>query len=150
MRWLPVVAVLLLFSPIPEAKAQVLEFSSEATEQRFRSLAKELRCLVCQNQSLADSQAGLADDLRREVLTMIEKGDSDAQIIQFLVDRYGEFVLYRPRMTAEHLCALVCSGGPLGDRPGGTGGADPSPFQSRPDTAERNRTGSRAASVRPR
>jgi cytochrome c-type biogenesis protein CcmH len=63
---------------------------------RYKDLIAELRCLVCQNQSLADSDAGLAVDLRREVLEMMEQGATDEEIMDFLVKRYGDFVLYRP------------------------------------------------------
>jgi cytochrome c-type biogenesis protein CcmH len=65
-------------------------------EQRLISIAEELRCLVCQNESLAGSRADLAEDLRREVRTLIKSGKSDAEIKEFLVSRYGDFVLYRP------------------------------------------------------
>ncbi|MCP9451481.1 MAG: cytochrome c-type biogenesis protein CcmH [Nitrospira sp.] len=67
-----------------------------AVEARLKQLASELRCLVCQNQTLADSNAPLAEDLRREVREMIAKNMSDQEIIEFLVSRYGDFVLYRP------------------------------------------------------
>lgn len=67
-----------------------------AVEARLKHLAVELRCLVCQNQTLADSNAPLAEDLRREVRDMIVKDMSDKDIIEFLVARYGDFVLYRP------------------------------------------------------
>lgn len=65
-------------------------------EQRLISIAEELRCLVCQNESLAGSRADLAMDLRREVRTLIKDGKTDAEIKEFLVSRYGDFVLYRP------------------------------------------------------
>jgi len=65
-------------------------------EQRLITIAEELRCLVCQNESLAGSRADLANDLRREVRTLIRAGKSDAEIREFLVSRYGDFVLYRP------------------------------------------------------
>lgn len=65
-------------------------------EQRLITIAEELRCLVCQNESLAGSRADLAMDLRREVRTLIKAGKSDAEIREFLVSRYGDFVLYRP------------------------------------------------------
>ncbi len=65
-------------------------------EQRLVIIAEELRCLVCQNESLAGSRADLANDLRREVRTLIKAGKSDAEIKEFLVSRYGDFVLYRP------------------------------------------------------
>ena len=67
-----------------------------ALDARLRKLEEELRCLVCQNQSLADSNAGLADDLRREVRALAVAGKSDEEIKQFLVARYGDFVLYDP------------------------------------------------------
>ncbi len=69
-------------------------------EARLKALAGELRCLVCQNQTLADSNASLAEDLRREVRDMIAKNMSDQEIIDFLVARYGDFVLYRPPLKA--------------------------------------------------
>lgn len=69
-------------------------------EARLKHLAVELRCLVCQNQTLADSNAPLAEDLRREVREMIVKDMSDQEIIDFLVERYGDFVLYRPPLKA--------------------------------------------------
>ena len=68
-------------------------------EKRLMDLSKELRCLVCQNETLADSQAGLADDLRREIREQIKAGKSDQEIISFLTQRYGQFILYRPRVT---------------------------------------------------
>jgi len=76
-------------------------FSTEAQEQRFRELAAELRCLVCQNQSLADSNADLAQDLRTELYRQIVNGNSDDQIISFMTGRYGEFVLYKPRFSTK-------------------------------------------------
>ncbi|NZA28469.1 cytochrome c-type biogenesis protein CcmH [Luteimonas sp. SJ-92] len=77
-----------------------LQFRDRAEEERFRGLVAELRCVMCQNQSLADSNAQIAHDLRREVLILMRRDLDDAQIRQHLVDRYGEFVLYRPRMGA--------------------------------------------------
>ncbi|MFY9510001.1 MAG: cytochrome c-type biogenesis protein [Rubrivivax sp.] len=65
-------------------------------EARMLRITAELRCLVCQNQTVADSHSGLADDLRRQVREMINKGSSDQQIIDFMTARYGDFVLYRP------------------------------------------------------
>lgn len=68
-------------------------------EQRLANLSKELRCLQCQNQTLADSPAGLAADLRREIREQMKAGKSDQEIIAFLTQRYGDFILYRPRVT---------------------------------------------------
>lgn len=81
--------------PVFAGEAQPLA-TDPVAEARLKHLAVELRCLVCQNQTLADSNAPLAEDLRREVREMIAKGLSDQQIIDFLVERYGDFVLYRP------------------------------------------------------
>jgi cytochrome c-type biogenesis protein CcmH len=69
-----------------------------ATEARMARLTEQLRCLVCQNQTIEDSNADLAVDLRRQIRSQIEAGKSDEQILNFLVQRYGEFVLYRPRL----------------------------------------------------
>ncbi|ALN58181.1 cytochrome C biogenesis protein ccmH [Lysobacter enzymogenes] len=77
-----------------------LRYSDPAEERRFHDLVAELRCVMCQNQSLADSNAQIAHDLRREVLDLMRQGKSDAQIKEFLVARYGEFVLYRPRVES--------------------------------------------------
>ena len=76
-----------------------LQFRDTAEEQRFHDLVAELRCVMCQNQSLADSNAQIAIDLRREVLDLMREGRSDADVRDFLVARYGEFVLYRPRVS---------------------------------------------------
>ncbi|MFT4101326.1 MAG: cytochrome c-type biogenesis protein CcmH [Burkholderiaceae bacterium] len=70
--------------------------SGAEAETRLKQLSEELRCLVCQNQTLADSNAELAVDLRNQVKAMIEQGQSDEQIKTYLVDRYGQFVLYKP------------------------------------------------------
>ena len=75
---------------------EAFKFDSKTEEQHFKDLIGELRCLVCQNQSLADSDAELAHDLRAEVYDMVQAGNSDAEIIEFLVARYGDFVLYNP------------------------------------------------------
>lgn len=75
-----------------------LVFRDGAEEARFHALTTSLRCVMCQNESLADSQAMIARDLRRQILDLMRQGRTDAQIRQFLVARYGEFVLYRPRI----------------------------------------------------
>ena len=71
-------------------------FDDPAEQERYERLIQDLRCLVCQNQSIADSNATLASDLRREVRDLMEAGQSDAQIHRFMTERYGDFVLYRP------------------------------------------------------
>src|SRR4051812_6579576 len=78
-----------------------LQFQDAAEEARFHALASELRCVMCQNQSLADSNALIALSLRHEVLELMRKGKTDAQIKDFLVARYGEFVLYNPRVEPD-------------------------------------------------
>ena len=75
-----------------------LQFADAAEEARFRALAAELRCVMCQNQSLADSNALIARDLRTQVLALMREGRSDDDIRQYLVERYSDFVLYRPPM----------------------------------------------------
>jgi len=91
--------LLLLTGPTWAQEARPLG-EDPAVEARLKQLAVELRCLVCQNQTLADSNAPLAEDLRREVREMIVKDMSDKEIIDFLVSRYGDFVLYRPPLKA--------------------------------------------------
>ena len=103
IRWL---CVLLLACASTLALAQVsdpapLQFTDRAEEQRFHALVTELRCVRCQNQSLADSNAMVAHDMRREVLAWMRQGKTDAQIQDALVARYGEFVLYKPRIEEK-------------------------------------------------
>ncbi len=81
-----------------DAPADLSILASPEQRERYQRLAEELRCLVCQNQTLADSNAELAADLRHQVETMIQAGRSDDEIKTFLVQRYGDFVLYRPPM----------------------------------------------------
>ena len=94
-------ALLLVCIAAPFALARDAQPMGEdpAVEARLNRLSKELRCLVCRNESLAESPAGLADDLRREIREQIKAGKSDQEIIAFLQARYGEYILYRPRVT---------------------------------------------------
>ena len=94
-------SLFLLFSaaftaPQVQAVLEPLKFDSSSQESRYKALIAELRCLVCQNQNLADSNAELARDLRLLTYNMILSGSSDTEIVQFMVTRYGDFVLYRP------------------------------------------------------
>ncbi|MDR2452055.1 MAG: cytochrome c-type biogenesis protein CcmH [Candidatus Accumulibacter sp.] len=96
--------------------AAPIEVDGAADEKRFNAIAAELRCLVCQNESLAASSADLARDLRREIRDMIRAGKSDAEIMDFMVDRYGDFVRYRPPLKGSTLLlwfgpALLFAGG---------------------------------------
>jgi len=80
--------------------ADTYVFKDKVTEIRFNALNKELRCPKCQNQNLADSNSPIAADLRREVYELLQQGKADIEIVDFMVARYGEFVLYRPRVSS--------------------------------------------------
>ncbi len=75
-------------------------FTDEVTETRYKALVKELRCPKCQNQNLADSNSPIAADLRREVYELLQQGKADSEIVDFMVKRYGDFVLYRPKVSS--------------------------------------------------
>jgi len=90
-----------------QADAAPLQFRNAAEESRFHALTLQLRCVMCQNQSLADSNALIALQLRREVLELMRKGMSDAQIKDYLVQRYGEFVLYKPKLEGGTLLLWI-------------------------------------------
>jgi cytochrome c-type biogenesis protein CcmH len=97
---------LLLLNALPLFAVESKEMLTDpALEARARNLSKELRCMVCQNQSIDDSEAPLAHDLRVLVRERLKAGDSDAQVVNFLVARYGEFLLLRPPLT-WHTAAL--------------------------------------------
>lgn len=91
-----IVLCLFLLIQSVHAEIEVYQFASPELELRYQSLTEELRCLVCQNQNIADSHAELAQDLRRKVYEMLSSGQSNAQIIDYMTERYGDFVLYRP------------------------------------------------------
>jgi cytochrome c-type biogenesis protein CcmH len=92
---------LVLFMGTAQAVIEAYEFESAQTEAEYNQLIKELRCLVCQNQNLAGSNAGLAQDLRRQTYTMLSRGDSPAQVVEYMVARYGDFVIYRPQFKSS-------------------------------------------------
>ena len=100
---MPRLAALLLLAavaaPAP-AKEAAPAAADPVLEKRVMALAEELRCLVCQNQTLADSNAPLAEDLRNQVRERMREGKSDKEVVDFLVERYGDFVLYRPPFKA--------------------------------------------------
>ena len=102
-------AVLAVLAAATLATAQSTEVANPdpKTETRLKGLAEELRCLVCQNQTIADSSAPLAVDLRSQIRTQIGQGKSDDQIRGFMVDRYGDFVLYRPPLKAATLLLWI-------------------------------------------
>lgn len=113
-----ILALALLGAP-PEIRAGTAAQAAAgepALEARLQALAAELRCLVCQNESLADSRAPLAVDLRREIREQLASGRSEAEVLEFLVARYGDFVLYRPPWKATTVLlwlspALLLAGG---------------------------------------
>ena len=107
--------LVVLFMPFTAVGQEARPLAEKpAVEARLKSLAVELRCLVCQNQTLADSNAPLAEDLRREVRGMIDREMSDDQIVDFLVTRYGDFVRYRPPFKATTALLWVGPGLMLG------------------------------------
>lgn len=101
LRIFAFVALLLAGAAFAQAPSQSLQPISPELEQRLKLLETELRCLVCQNQTLADSPAGLADDLRREIRGLALAGKSNAEIKEFLQTRYGDFILYRPPVKSS-------------------------------------------------
>ena len=95
-----IACAMILLSFFASAKEALPASDDPVLEARMLRIATELRCLVCQNQTIADSHADLAQDLRRQVREMLQRGDSDQQIIDFMTARYGDFVLYRPPVKA--------------------------------------------------
>jgi len=102
-RLLAAVFCSLALGGFAQAAIDTYEFSNEAERQRFRQLTNELRCPKCQNQNIADSDAPIAMDLRREIFRMLEDGQGDEQIVDHLVDRYGDFVRYNPPVELRTL-----------------------------------------------
>jgi len=90
----------LLLPSTSYSQVDTFVFDTDEQQNRFRTLSNELRCPMCQNSSLSGSTGGVAEDLRREVHRMIMEGVSDSEIIQFMFERYGDFILFRPRLTA--------------------------------------------------
>ncbi len=84
-----------------QARVEAHDFASEQQEQDYNQLIDELRCLVCQNQNLADSNAELAQDMRTKVFAMLNEGKSKEEIIDYMVARYGDFVMYRPPVKSS-------------------------------------------------
>ena len=112
MKW-PVKWLLcgLLVTGVTHAAIDTYEFADQASRERFGTLTKELRCTKCQNQDLADSNAPIAVDLRREIYRMLQEGQSNEQIVEYLVSRYGDFVRYKPAVNAR---TLILWYGPAG------------------------------------
>ncbi len=85
---------------VTASPVETYNFKDGVTQKRYQQLVKELRCPKCQNQNLADSNSQIAVDLRHEVYEMVTAGNSDDEIVDFMVERYGEFVLYRPKVSS--------------------------------------------------
>ncbi len=94
--------ILGIFAWLSAQAIDPLPFENQKAEQRFQALTTELRCLQCQNQNLADSDAALAKDMRKQIFEMMQKGDSDQQIKQYMIDRYGDFVIYSPKFNWQN------------------------------------------------
>ncbi len=101
-RLVALVLLLIAFAPLPAFAVQPDEILPDpALEQRARALSAQMRCLVCQNQSIDDSDAPLAKDIRLVIRERLKAGDTDTQVTDYLVDRYGQFVLLKPRFEPE-------------------------------------------------
>ncbi|MBA1200883.1 cytochrome c-type biogenesis protein CcmH [Pseudomonas capeferrum] len=100
-RWLAALVLGLGIGNLAQAAIDTYQFADEAERERYRELTKELRCPKCQNQDIADSNAPIAADLRREIFRMLGEGKSNQQIIDFMVDRYGDFVRYKPALNGR-------------------------------------------------
>ena len=107
MRWLVACATLLLCVAPALAIDTDKAFDDPELQARYEHIIEEVRCLKCQNQSIKDSNAFLAGDLRREIRRMLGEGKTDDEIYDFLVTRYGEFALYRPRMSGKTLVLWI-------------------------------------------
>ena len=100
--FLTFISVFLLVTHLKvSAQVDTFEFDSDEQQSRFRQLSNELRCPMCQNTNLSGSSGGVAEDLRREIHRMIREGMTNEEIEQFMFERYGDFIFYRPRLRAE-------------------------------------------------
>ncbi|PLX62760.1 cytochrome c-type biogenesis protein [Sedimenticola selenatireducens] len=111
--WLFVLLLIPLFS---QAAIEATQFDDPEKEARYKQLVAELRCLVCQNQNLADSNAELAQDMRRKTYELVQSGASSDDVVAYMVKRYGDFVLYRPPFQLSTLLLWL---GPFGILAGG-------------------------------
>jgi len=107
VKKLALFALLVSFASVALAIDTDKAFDDPALQARYEHIIEEVRCLKCQNQSIKDSNAFLAGDLRREIRRMLSEGKTDDEIYEFLVARYGEFALYRPRMSGKTLVLWV-------------------------------------------
>jgi len=107
MKKLQLLLIPLLILAFSTSAIDIHEFETEEQRLDYQQLTEELRCLVCQNQNIADSDAGLAKDLRNEVAKLIKQGQNQIQITDYMVKRYGEFVTYSPPMGADTIVLWV-------------------------------------------
>ncbi len=98
MKFFIIVLLIILSCNIFASPTDMYTFQNISQQQQFQGLVQQLRCLVCQNENLADSNATLANDLRKQVYTMVTQGKSNQYIISYLTDRYGQFILFKPRV----------------------------------------------------
>lgn len=106
-----VLTVSLAVTPGASAQVDIFEFDTDEQQQRFRRLSNEFRCPMCQNTNLTGSTGGVAEDLRREIHRMIMEGMTNPEIEQFMFERYGDFIFYRPRLRANTI--LLWFGPPI-------------------------------------
>ena len=107
MKRIVLVLSLTLFSVFAYSSPELLKFDDPIKEQRYRLLISELRCLVCQNQNLADSNAELAQDMRRKTYELVQSGATHDEVVDFMVKRYGDFVLFRPPFKLSTLLLWI-------------------------------------------
>lgn len=100
-RWMIAAVLSLGLADMAQAAIEAHTFRDEAERARYAELTRELRCPKCQNQDIADSNAPIAADLRKEIYRLLEEGRSNRQIVEHMVDRYGEFVRYKPALTSR-------------------------------------------------
>lgn len=110
MKRMAVIVMLILGAPLAVAIDTDKAFDDPAMQARYDQIIAEVRCVQCQNQTIRDSNAMIARDLRREIRRLLAEGKSDAEVYDFLVERYGEFVLYRPRMSGVSLLLWLAPG----------------------------------------
>lgn len=107
MKFIYLILLFAVHSVCLAAAVEYREFENPAQEKSYNELIDELRCLVCQNQTIADSNADLAKDLRRQVHEMLQKGKSRKDIVDYMLSRYGDFVLYRPPLKPKTILLWV-------------------------------------------
>jgi len=110
MKRIAVLLMMVLTAPLALAIDTDKAFDDPDMQARYDNIIAEVRCVQCQNQTIRDSNAMIARDLRREIRRLLTEGKSDAEVYDFLVQRYGEFVLYRPRMSGASLLLWLAPG----------------------------------------